>query len=71
MVNASAVLGHQGILAGYQLAFDTGKSKLTKNNFSLGYSTGDFVMHANVNDEKFLEGPSTRRSTLPWRQPSI
>merc|ERR1712025_1362934 len=27
-----------------------GKSKLVKNNFSLGYSTGDFVLHSNVND---------------------
>ena len=35
---------------GYQLAFDSGKSKLTKNNFALGYSTGDFVLHTNVND---------------------
>jgi hypothetical protein len=35
---------------GYQMAFDSGKSKLTKNNFALGYSTGDFVLHTNVND---------------------
>ena len=40
----------QGWLLGYQLAFDSGKSKLTKNNFALGYSTGDFVIHTNVND---------------------
>merc|ERR1711881_598149 len=31
LVNASAVIGHQGWLAGYQLAFDTGKSTLDKN----------------------------------------
>ena len=40
----------QGWLLGYQLAFDSGKSKLTKNNFALGYTTGDFVIHTNVND---------------------
>ena len=56
MVNASAVIGHQGWLAGYQLAFDTGKSTLTKNNFCLGYSTGDFVLHTNVNDGQVFGG---------------
>lgn len=56
MVNASAVVGHQGWLAGYQMAFDTAKSKLTKNNFALGYSTGDFVLHTNVNDGQVFGG---------------
>ena len=56
LVNASAVIGHQGWLAGYQLAFDTGKSTLTKNNFCLGYSTGDFVLHTNVNDGQVFGG---------------
>ena len=54
LVNASAVIGHQGWLAGYQAAFDTSKSKLTKNNFVLGYSSGDFVLHTNVNDGQVL-----------------
>lgn len=48
LVNASGVVGYQGWLAGYQLAFDTQKSKLTANNFALGYTTGDFVLHTNV-----------------------
>jgi len=56
LVNASAVVGHKGWLAGYQLAFDTGKSKLTKNNFCLGYSTGDFILHTNVNDGQVFGG---------------
>jgi len=56
LVNASAVIGNQGWLAGYQMAFDTGKSKLTKNNFCLGYSTGDFVIHTNVNDGEVFGG---------------
>lgn len=48
LINASAVVDYQGWLAGYQLAFDTQKSKLTGNNFALGYTTGDFVLHTNV-----------------------
>ena len=56
LVNASAVIGHQGWLAGYQMAFDSGKSKLTKNNFCLGYSAGDFVLHTNVNDGQVFGG---------------
>jgi len=56
LVNASAVVGHKGWLAGYQVAVDTGKSKLTKNNFCLGYSTGDFVLHTNVNDGQVFGG---------------
>ncbi|KAL6113758.1 vdac3 [Pungitius sinensis] len=49
-VHAAAVLGYEGWLAGYQLAFDTAKSKLTLNNFALGYKAGDFQLHTNVND---------------------
>jgi voltage-dependent anion channel protein 2 len=45
----------QGWLLGYQMAFDSGKSKLTKNNFAVGYSTGDFVIHTNVNDGQVTE----------------
>lgn len=48
LINASGVVGYQGWLAGYQLAFDSQKSKLTGNNFALGYTTGDFVLHTNV-----------------------
>uniref|UniRef100_A0A4W6C348 Non-selective voltage-gated ion channel VDAC3 n=1 Tax=Lates calcarifer TaxID=8187 RepID=A0A4W6C348_LATCA len=49
-VHAAAVLGYEGWLAGYQLAFDTAKSKLTQNNFALGYKAGDFQLHTSVND---------------------
>ena len=38
------------------MAFDTSKSQLTKNNFALGYSTGDFVLHTNVNDGQVFGG---------------
>ncbi|XP_028271138.1 voltage-dependent anion-selective channel protein 3 isoform X3 [Parambassis ranga] len=49
-VHGAAVLGYEGWLAGYQLAFDTAKSKLTQNNFALGYKAGDFQLHTSVND---------------------
>ena len=66
VINTSAVLGHkvrervhdppvnyfydQGWLAGLQMAYDSSKSKLVKNNLSLGYSMGDFCLHSNIND---------------------
>jgi len=49
-VHAAAVLGYEGWLAGYQMAFDTAKSKLAQNNFALGYKAGDFQLHTSVND---------------------
>lgn len=50
VVNAAVVLGYNGWLAGYSTKFDSAKSKLTVNNFALGYSTGDFIIHTNVDD---------------------
>ncbi|KAI1230022.1 hypothetical protein IHE44_0010406 [Lamprotornis superbus] len=44
------LLGFDGWLAGYQMAFDTAKYKVTQNNFALGYKAGDFQLHTNVND---------------------
>lgn len=61
LINASAVVDYQGWLAGYQLAFDTQKSKLTANNFALGYITGDFVLHTNVNDGREFGGSIYQR----------
>lgn len=56
LVNASGVAAYQGWLAGYQVAFDSQKSKITANNFALGYSAGDFVLHTNVNDGREFGG---------------
>uniref|UniRef100_A0A8I5ZYN2 Non-selective voltage-gated ion channel VDAC2 n=1 Tax=Rattus norvegicus TaxID=10116 RepID=A0A8I5ZYN2_RAT len=39
-----------GWLAGYQMTFDSAKSKLTRNNFAVCYRTGDFQLHTNVNN---------------------
>lgn len=47
-IHGWAVLGYEGWLAGYQMAFDTAKSKLSQNNFALGYKAGDFQLHTNV-----------------------
>jgi len=47
-LNASAVVGHKGWLAGYTTSFDVGKSALTKHHFGLGYSAPDFVLHTSV-----------------------
>nr|XP_033804983.1 voltage-dependent anion-selective channel protein 3 [Geotrypetes seraphini]XP_033804984.1 voltage-dependent anion-selective channel protein 3 [Geotrypetes seraphini]XP_033804985.1 voltage-dependent anion-selective channel protein 3 [Geotrypetes seraphini]XP_033804987.1 voltage-dependent anion-selective channel protein 3 [Geotrypetes seraphini]XP_033804988.1 voltage-dependent anion-selective channel protein 3 [Geotrypetes seraphini]XP_033804989.1 voltage-dependent anion-selective channel pro len=44
------VLGYEGWLAGYQMAYDTSKYKVVLNNFALGYRAGDFQLHTNVND---------------------
>ncbi|MEQ2196921.1 Voltage-dependent anion-selective channel protein 2 [Xenoophorus captivus] len=49
-VHAGTVLGFEGWLVGYQLAFDTAKSKLIKNNLAFGYKAGDFQLHTHVND---------------------
>jgi len=47
-INATAVVGHKGWLAGYQTCFDLSKSAVTKNNFGLGYTAKDFVLHTSV-----------------------
>uniref|UniRef100_A0A8C2MA07 Non-selective voltage-gated ion channel VDAC3 n=1 Tax=Cricetulus griseus TaxID=10029 RepID=A0A8C2MA07_CRIGR len=45
-----AVLAFEGWLAGCQKSFDTAKSKLSQNNFALGYKAEDFQLHTHVND---------------------
>merc|ERR1712062_633838 len=47
-INASAVVGQKGWLAGYQTCFDLTKSAVTKSNFGLGYSTSDMVLHTSL-----------------------
>lgn len=56
VIHGASVLGYNGWLAGYQMSFDTAKSKLNKSNFAVGYSTGDFVLHTNVNDGQEFGG---------------
>jgi len=49
-IHSALVLGHYGWLTGCQISFDTSKSKLTKNNLTIGYDGGDFILNTNVND---------------------
>lgn len=56
LVNGSAVVGYQGFLLGYQMAFDVGSSKLTKSNFALGYSAGNLTFHTCVNNGSEVAG---------------
>lgn len=55
-VHGATVLGYNGWLAGYQMSFDTSKSKLTKNNFGVGYAGDDFTLHTCVNDTTEFAG---------------
>ncbi|XP_013779554.1 voltage-dependent anion-selective channel protein 2-like [Limulus polyphemus] len=54
--HCAGVLHCHGWLAGYQMSFDTTKSMLTRNNFSVGYSASDFTLHTNVNDGQEFGG---------------
>lgn len=48
LINLQAVLGYEGFLLGYQTAFDTEHTKMTTNNFAVGYAAKDFVVHSVV-----------------------
>ena len=48
----SAAVGHGPYALGYQTAFDSGKSALTKHNIALNYNAGDMVMHGSLADFK-------------------
>lgn len=56
IVNAAAVIGYKGWIAGYQTSFDTAKSKLTKNNFAVGYLGGDYTLSTTINDGNVFAG---------------
>lgn len=47
-IHGAAVTGYEGWLAGYQMTFDSAKSKMTRSNFAIGYKTEDFQLHTNV-----------------------
>uniref|UniRef100_M4A801 Non-selective voltage-gated ion channel VDAC2 n=1 Tax=Xiphophorus maculatus TaxID=8083 RepID=M4A801_XIPMA len=49
-IHGAAVIGYEGWLGGYQMSFDSAKSRMTKSNFAIGYKTADFQLHTNVND---------------------
>merc|ERR1711997_1383753 len=53
VVNIAASLGHGPYALGYQTAFDSGKSALTKHNLALNYNAGDMILHATSSGCKF------------------
>jgi voltage-dependent anion channel protein 2 len=55
-LNGSVVLGYQGWLGGYQVAFDTVEGVLKKNNFSAGYAVGDFQINTAVENGETFSG---------------
>jgi len=61
MVNGSLVMGYQGWLGGYQLSFDTVEGVLKKNNFSAGYSAGDFAVNTSVDNGETFGGSLYQR----------
>ena len=52
VVNIAASLGHGPYAVGYQTAFDSGKSGLTKHNIAANYNAGDMILHCSTNDLK-------------------
>merc|ERR1712025_1486637 len=68
-INASAVVGQKGWLAGYQTCFDLSKSAVTKSNFGLGYSTSDMVLHTSLTNGSVFQKLSPNLETgvtLGW-----
>jgi len=56
VINASAVVGYEGWLAGYQTAFDTQKTKLVTNNFALAYTNKELAVTTTVKDGQEFNG---------------
>jgi len=61
LVNGSVVLGYQGWLGGYQMTFDTVAGILKKNNFSAGYSAGDFQLNTAIDNGETFSGSLFQR----------
>jgi len=55
-INLASSVGHGPYALGYQTAFDTGKSALTKHNLAVSYSGGDMILHATANNKKEFGG---------------
>ncbi|KAM7338205.1 hypothetical protein ACRRTK_001689 [Alexandromys fortis] len=47
-IRGALVLGYEGWLVGYQMNFETSKSRVTQSNFAVGYKTDEFQLHTNV-----------------------
>ncbi|XP_046382618.1 voltage-dependent anion-selective channel protein 2-like [Ischnura elegans] len=60
-VGGSSVFAYDKFMVGYQMAFSSENSELSKNNFAFGYSMGDFVLHTSVNKLKEYTGTIYRK----------
>jgi len=56
IVHGAAVVGYKGWIAGYQMSFDTAKSKLAKNNFAVGHIGADYALSTTINDGNVFAG---------------
>jgi len=56
VVNLATSVGHGPYAVGYQTAFNTGESTLTKHNLALAYNAGDLIIHATASDSKVFGG---------------
>lgn len=63
-LNGALVAGYNGWLLGYQMGFDTAKSKLARSNFAIGYATDEFVLHTNVSVLKITLKAKLRNNPL-------
>lgn len=50
LIQGAAVFGYEGWLAGYQFAFDSSKSQLTKSNLAMGYNAQDLQLLTTIKD---------------------
>lgn len=66
LVAIAAVAGYQEFVAGYDTAFDTAKQELKFNNFALGYTYQDYIVHAAVADGKEFYGSIFRKLNRAW-----
>lgn len=62
-VNASAVVGQAGWLAGYSLGYSTQQGKVSKSTFGLGYAAGDTTIHTCVADGKLFNASIYNRTS--------
>jgi len=56
VVNLAASVGHGPYALGYQTAFDSSKSALTKHNLAFNYNAGDMTLNVSSNDFKVFGG---------------
>lgn len=47
-IRGAVVFGYEGWLAGYQMTFESTKSRVSQSNFAVGYKTDEFQLHTNV-----------------------